>query len=929
MSDLFTERLPQNIDKNKVHQVRELEVYRESDDPDFYFIIPYIPKPSVIKKLVGTIRYDVDNIQGCRGASFNMVSNTPMMFEESFKNPNKRTFYEKYGKDISSLIKPKSRIISSGISTYGLTQGDIIHEYLTDVVFGPTHFYHPGLKSMVYPVSKYEYIIEDHPGVINVDTSTTKKYRIQLEKMLTTPITQWPVDEKPNIVLVEDFDAFLEEHKDKKEVAIDTETSGLDFMVDDVGCVTMAFDCKTGYYIPRRVLSIRKFSIWIRDKFQIYQNGKFDLKMLIKSGVNRDSLHIDYDTTQGGHLLNEERSNSLKSQAWIYTNWGGYEAPLKKYIKKYRPDTYLDIPEPILSEYAAMDAVVTFTIYKKQIQEIDRIDRDYPNPYIRENTLKNFMLGKVIPALNEFVDIEYEGAYINIDQLEKQRDFFIALLEECRMKVIRSFRFHNRMNIDSNQEMAIVLERKGYPDIGRTSKGKYSTSDDSLHEWLGMGYPEFESLINYRAVSTIVKMFTGKEKNPPRKNKKNSKDLEELFFGAEVSEKEERSNNEDWSGMWQHLREHSDGSIRVHPSFAVFMKVSLRNGCSSPNLQQIPKHGEYAERVRSIFSAPSSDYYIAELDGRGYQLRIGAALSGDSNLISGFTDPLIGGDVHSLTARNIFRPNMQISDFIDEIKSKNKELSELRHKGKQANLSLEFGSTGYAFAVNTLYPTWSVEEIDKYIQENNLQAKVQKLVDSSSKIKNNNEGDAPEGAEGKKGNKVLRAVDKKFCKYWAVGTHIREKFFEAYPDLGAWVESIPNEAVMKGYVRSVHGAIRRLSKLKYHGPDDDQGYIKNLKNISINSPVQAYENAIISGELVVELSRWLKETKKKTRICIMVHDSVVLYLHKSEVNEVVAKAKSIFERDRIEHFGVPMELEVSIADYSKGQYWGFGKDLED
>jgi hypothetical protein len=49
-------------------------------------------------------------------------------------------------------------------------------------------------------------------------------------------------------------------------------------------------------------------------------------------------MHINIidDTLQLGHVLNEMRSNSLKTHSWLYTNYGGYEKELDDYKKKYR-----------------------------------------------------------------------------------------------------------------------------------------------------------------------------------------------------------------------------------------------------------------------------------------------------------------------------------------------------------------------------------------------------------------------------------------------------------------------------------------------------------------------------------------------------------------------------------------------------------------
>jgi len=49
-----------------------------------------------------------------------------------------------------------------------------------------------------------------------------------------------------------------------------------------------------------------------------------------------------------GHLLNGMRSNSLKTHAFHYTNYGGYDLELEKFKWKYPGlQNYLQIPDAI------------------------------------------------------------------------------------------------------------------------------------------------------------------------------------------------------------------------------------------------------------------------------------------------------------------------------------------------------------------------------------------------------------------------------------------------------------------------------------------------------------------------------------------------------------------------------------------------------
>jgi hypothetical protein len=76
------------------------------------------------------------------------------------------------------------------------------------------------------------------------------------------------------------------------------------------------------------------------------------------------------------------------------------------------------------------------------------------------------------------------------------------------------------------------------------------------------------------------------------------------------------------------------------------------------------------------------------------------------------------------------------------------------------------------------------------------------------------------------------------CGYYAVADYIREEFFKTYPGLLKRIEDRFILACENGYVRSVHGAIRRLPILHWMGQDEDRKEVAGLKNIASNTTIQ-------------------------------------------------------------------------------------------
>ena len=144
------------------------------------------------------------------------------------------------------------------------------------------------------------------------------------------------------------------------------------------------------------------------------------------------------------------------------------------------------------------------------------------------------------------------------------------------------------------------------------------------------------------------------------------------------------SDKDSGKGLAQHV--HKNG--RIYPIFQVMMATSHRFKCSNPNLQNIPKD----KAIRSIFQAPDG-FYMAEFDAAGLQLRLVAAQSNDEVMINTFKNS--DGDLHSVTARNLFAPDMSIEDF--KKRKGESPYKEMRKSAKFCNFGLVFNTTAKTF----------------------------------------------------------------------------------------------------------------------------------------------------------------------------------------------------------------------------------------
>jgi len=89
---------------------------------------------------------------------------------------------------------------------------------------------------------------------------------------------------------------------------------------------------------------------------------------------------------------------------------------------------------------------------------------------------------------------------------------------------------------------------------------------------------------------------------------------------------------------------------RLHTTFDYCGTATGRLSSQSPNLQNIPIHGEWGDKMRTLFTAPAGKKIIS-VDYSQMELRVLAHFSGDKALIDVFNNDL---DIHSETARQIF-----------------------------------------------------------------------------------------------------------------------------------------------------------------------------------------------------------------------------------------------------------------------------------
>jgi DNA polymerase-1 len=689
----------------------------------------------------------------------------------------------------------------------------------------------------------------------------------------------------------EEVDSFLDKWESYDGItAFDTETKGLDpwSPTGKIICLTLSFDSEKNiaYYLPFNLIDIQKLEKFFRQKKLVGNNTKYDFRWLrVKAKLPKECLHLHWDNMQGSHAINELQYNSLKSDAWLYTPYGGYDLPLVLYLEKYPAckEDYSLIPYDVLFPYATMDALVSLECYRKQQIEIDELDEKckIDNGW----SIRRALIDVVFPAVEMFTDIEINGMCYDWDKLKVLSNELQEDLSRRRKELYTLLKIPETVKIDSGDQLGKFLESIGWENPGRSKKGIYLTNEASMTYWKNKGHTEVDVLNEYTEASTIMK----------------------TFVGVEVNEKGKPT------GYWQYRK--SDN--KLHGNFSVCMADSWRGKSYDPNLQNIVKNSTVKlngvplhERVRACFSVPDDNYYFSEHDGAGLQLRIVASESKDKNMEDAFVNQ--GGDLHSKSAASIFTPEITLEYFIEH--KKEKPFKDYRKKAKGVNFSLVFNTTAFAFAKSSLLNEWALEEARDYVTKNKLEERQQKLYQTLVKDISTQKGIL---------DKACFMKDQlEFSFYWASAEDIKSKFFKTYPEVKTWIEEGIKFSKKNGYVQSLWGCIRRTPLLTYIGKNDDDSRTKNWMNIVPNSPTQNFEVLWILYNMT-QVHNAMSQANMKTFIVGNIHDSFVAYLHKEELNKFKEITLNYFSKPMPELMGaIPYEIELGFSDYQKGEYWG-------
>jgi DNA polymerase-1 len=423
-------------------------------------------------------------------------------------------------------------------------------------------------------------------------------------------------------------------------VAVDTETTSLDYMQAELVGISVATAPGQAWYIPvghdylgapqqlDRDWVLAQLKPWLEDesKAKVGQNLKYDMSVLARYDIQLAGVR--FDTMLESYVLNSVGSrHDMDSLALKYLGRStiSFEDIAGKGVKQL---TFNQIELDKAAEYAAEDADITLQLHLTLWPQIAAI------PGLQ--AVFEHIEMPLVPVLSA---MERGGVKIDAALLQQQSIYLAERISQLEQQAHELA--GKAFNLSSPKQLQeILFTEQGLPVLKKTPTGIPSTAEEVLAE-LAENYQLPRVILQHRTIAKLKSTYTDK-----------------LPLSVNSS------------------------TGRVHTSYHQAVAATGRLSSTEPNLQNIPIRTEEGRRIRQAFIA-DADMQIMAVDYSQIELRIMAHLSKDQALLDAFAKGL---DIHKATAAEVFGVSLaEVS-------------SEQRRRAKAVNFGLIYGMSAFGLA---------------------------------------------------------------------------------------------------------------------------------------------------------------------------------------------------------------------------------------
>lgn len=525
-------------------------------------------------------------------------------------------------------------------------------------------------------------------GTATLKTSTSKGVQIDLfgnvieETIITESLQSGPAEDSasalPGLKTIKDtqpdYKAIIGENDIKelvkellplKEISFDTETTNIDANLAELVGLSFSIKAGQGYYIPCPAdqEATKNILQWLRplfddeNKLWIGQNLKYDL--LVLKWYNIALKGSIFDTMLAHYVIEPDGKRNMD---FLSEKFLGYQPiSITELIGKKGKNqgNMRDVEIEKAKDYAAEDADITL-----QLKEVFE-------PLLEKRQVQQVFNEVENPLVQVLTDMEFEG--VRIDE-EFLKNYSKELEKEAAAAEKNVFEIAGvRFNLASPKQLGEILFDKLKLDAParKTKTGQYQTGEDVLLKLAARGHIIADEIIAFRELTKLRSTYV--DALPQLINPKTG---------------------------------------RVHTTYGQAVAVTGRLASNNPNLQNIPVRTERGKEIRKAFIPRDENHILLSADYSQIELRIVAAISGDTNMVNAFKN---GTDIHTATASKVFNVAM---DAVTK---------EMRYKSKSVNFGIIYGQGAFGLADNLgISRTEAKEIIENYKKEF---AGIQKYMD--------------------------------------------------------------------------------------------------------------------------------------------------------------------------------------------------------
>ncbi len=440
--------------------------------------------------------------------------------------------------------------------------------------------------------------------------------------------------------------------------AVDTETTGLDPWTARIVGASFCATPGKAWYLPipppsdsegnAIALDLLRRVLGDPTKTRVGHNLKYDLTVFRTNGITvNGQIH---DTLLEHYALDAGERHGIDFLSKQYFNYE--KIPTERLIgpRGKTQKNMADLAPREISDYACEDADFTLRLYQRLAPEIEAAG------------LTRVLADSEEPLVETLIEMEAEGVRIDPAALRTfgdELDAELNSLEERFQKFAAEATGQSfvpsddlfaavapqaeKINIASPRQLGELLfdKMKLDPSARKTPSGQYATDEETLQK-LADRHPIIGVILEYRACSKLKSTYS--DKLP-------------TFINPTTG--------------------------RVHTHFSQALTETGRLSSYDPNLQNIPVRTARGKHIRAAFVPRDENHLLVSADYSQIELRVMAAMSGDTGLIDAFNR---GADIHTETAARVYAiPPEQVTP-------------EMRSRCKMVNFGIIYGISAFGLA---------------------------------------------------------------------------------------------------------------------------------------------------------------------------------------------------------------------------------------